>query len=65
VRISAPQGKHDDLVTVTVLCAAMAIKFESFGKPVEEDENRVKTPYEKIMAQLNAQSKKEEDKEFL
>lgn len=50
VRISAPVGKHDDLVMVTVLCAAMAIRFEPermSAKPQAEQ-----TPFEKIIASL-------------
>jgi hypothetical protein len=66
VRISAPIGKHDDLVTVVVLCAAMAIRFEqSATKTDEEDDTRTKTPYEKVMAQLKANADKKEDSEFL
>ena len=60
VRISAPVGKHDDLVMVTVLCAAMAIRFE----PERDVERKGEpTPFERIMAGLN--KKPEQDAEFL
>lgn len=61
VRISAPVGKKDDLVLVTVLCASMALRME----PAERKAKEVKppTPYEIIMAKLFRP--KEPDAEWL
>lgn len=50
VRISAPSGKHDDLVTVTVLCCASALRMEVEKAPTEAPPA---TPYDDIMAKLS------------
>ena len=50
VRISAPVGKHDDLVMVTVLCVTMAIRFEP-ENPAHNKEKE-KTPFEQIMDKI-------------
>lgn len=58
VRVSAPVGKHDDLVMVTVLCCAMAIRFE----PERVDVRKFKepTPHERIMEKLTKPKNQEE-----
>jgi hypothetical protein len=50
VKISAPVGKKDDLVLVTVLCASMALRME----PAAPKQKEVKppTPFEIIMAKI-------------
>lgn len=58
MRISAPAGKHDDLVLVTVLNAYMAIKFVSDVKAEIKTEP---TPYEIIMAKLMAPKNPEDE----
>lgn len=64
VRISAPVGKHDDMVTVVVLCAAMAIRFigttDADAKPAKE-----LTTQEYIMAQIMASKQPKKEKEWL
>lgn len=61
VRISAPQGKHDDHVTVTVMNAALAIKFESSSTSVEE--KKEETLFDRVMK--HRMRKPEPDSEFL
>ena len=54
VRVSAPVGKHDDFVTVVVLCAAMAIRFGAQSTKFINDEDKVLTdPFDKAMATIN------------
>lgn len=62
VRISSPVGKKDDLVMVTVLCAAMAIKFEPTRR---KDEDRVKTPFQQIMAKLTKEHAEGQEEVYL
>jgi hypothetical protein len=60
IRVSAPVGKHDDLVMVTVLCAAMAIRYEVS----EENPHAVKpepTPYERVMESLAAKAQGQDE----
>lgn len=52
VRISAPAGKHDDMVTVTVLCCAMAIRFEP-EKSERQRRPEEMTLYERAMKSFN------------
>lgn len=62
VRVSAPVGKHDDLVMVTVLCAYMALRFE----PIQSDakkQNQEPTPFEQVMQSIAA--KKQAQSEWL
>lgn len=56
IRISAPVGKHDDIVTVTVLCAAMAIRFENVAKTDDDNADKPKTLYERVMKQLQSKA---------
>jgi hypothetical protein len=52
IRVSAPVGKHDDYVMVTVLCCNMAIRFEGGDtQPIHRIE---KTPFEQIMDHIMA-----------
>lgn len=64
VRVAAPVGKHDDLVTVTVMCANMAIRFESAGLDEDEKKFKVMTPFEQVMDSI-AKKKEEEKGEWL
>jgi hypothetical protein len=59
IRVSAPVGKHDDMVMVTVLCAFVAIRFIP-----PESEAKVKplpTPFESIMASIEAQKQQKSE----
>jgi hypothetical protein len=47
IRVSAPLGKHDDLVMVTVLCANMAIRYDDHD--TTDTKKKVLTPFETIM----------------
>lgn len=49
IRITAPVGKHDDLVMVTVLCCSMAIRFEP--EKVHEVYHEP-TPFELVMKSI-------------
>jgi hypothetical protein len=59
VRISAPSGKHDDLVTVVVLGCAMAIRFEPEKAP--STEYKEKTPFERVMESMNRPQNPDDD----
>lgn len=58
IRVSAPVGKHDDLVMVTVLCANMAIRFE----PISDTKPDYKEPlpFDRIIQSLAAKKDKSE-----
>ncbi len=65
IRISAPAGKHDDMVTCTVMCCSMAIRFET-SDTEEHKEPAEQTPFQRIMASIAAKKgDKGLDKEWL
>lgn len=60
IRVSAPVGKHDDLVMVTVLCAYMAIRFE----PLATEKKNIydePAPFDRIMQSIMAKKNAKEE----
>lgn len=63
IRVAAPVGKHDDMVTVVVLCAAMAIRFE--GPSGDSVPKKELSTQEYIMEQIMKSKAPKKEKEWL